>query len=341
MENSIDLNGISFKEGLITRDDVFRLVSQEAVYAHYIGCSIDEISNKMCSPFRNDSIPSFSIYPYKNDPNTLLFHDFANKASGDIVVFVMKLFGIGYERALNKIVYDMGVSGLNSNNYNEKKILDELPKLREKKTISIAVKSRQWNLLDQNYWKQFGIRKSTLEKFNVVPVIYVFYNDTPVKTEEVAYAYKEWKDGALTYKIYQPLSPNKKFKWINNANYTVHQGYTQLPQTGDILIITKSLKDVMSIHDLIGISAIGLQSESVMMKQSVMDEYKSRFKKVICLFDNDAAGVKLSKSFSETYDVPFFLMPVEPNVTDFSDLVKQKGKQEAIQIFNKLIKKLL
>jgi 5S rRNA maturation endonuclease (ribonuclease M5) len=110
----------------------------------------------------------------------------------------------------------------------------------------------------------------------------------------------------------------------------------QLPSKGELLIITKSLKDVMSIHDCLSIPAIGLQSESVMMKDSVMDEYKSRFQKVICLFDNDEAGKKLSANFSEKYNIPHFFVPELPGVTDFSDLVKVTGKDEAIKFYKNL-----
>ena len=92
----------------------------------------------------------------------------------------------------------------------------------------------------------------------------------------------------------------------------------------------------MSLHDCIGVSAIGLQSESVMMKDSVMDEYKSRFKKVVCLFDNDDAGIKLSENFTEKYNIPHFYVEKLPGVKDFSDLVKHKGKDYAIEYFKTL-----
>jgi DNA primase len=77
-----------------------------------------------------------------------------------------------------------------------------------------------------------------------------------------------------------------------------------------------------------------------MMKVSVMNEYKSRFKQVFCLFDNDKAGVKLSEDFTKKYNVPHFFMPELPGVTDFSDLVSKVGKKEAKKLFNQQISKL-
>ena len=206
-----------------------------------------------------------------------------------------------------------------------------------KERIKIGIKKRPCNKHDANYWKQFGIRKKTLIKYNVAPISYVFYNGKAVKLEKLAYSYQEVKDNIISYKIYQPY--NKRFKWINNANYSVHQGYRQLPESGDLLIITKSLKDVMSLHDVVNITAIGLQSESVLMKQSVMDEYKRRFKEVICLFDNDKAGEKLSVEFTEKYHIPHFFMPKYDEVTDFSDLVKVIGIENAKEEFYKCLKR--
>jgi nitrogenase molybdenum-iron protein alpha/beta subunit len=160
----------------------------------------------------------------------------------------------------------------------------------------------------------------------VFPISHVFYNDNAVKTASHAYAYVEHKDGKVTYKIYQPFEDKLK-KWINNANYSVHQGYRQLPKSGEL--------------DVVGVPAIGLQSESVMMKDSVMDEYKSRFKKVVCLFDNDDAGRKLAKEFSKRYDVPSFIVLPLGGSKDFSDLVKNTTKEFSVEHFNKRLEKKL
>lgn len=338
MEN-IDLNSITFDERL-TKDSILKLVSQEDIFRFYLNEDITEIT-KISSPFRNDRVPSFSIYYHRDKRNVLMFHDFATKDCGDFVVLVMKMFGLNYKEALGKIAYDMNLSEQNINTDANKQYYSSLTKLKEKKVVKISISKRNWLVRDKMFWSQFGIKKETLELYNVIPLKYIFYNDNLVVAEDLAYAYKEYKDGIISYKIYQPHSSNKSFKWINNANYTVHQGYTQLPKTGDLLIITKSLKDVMSLRDVSNISAIGLQSESVTVKDTVMDEYKSRFKHVICLFDNDKAGKKLTNLFTEKYNLPYFYMPELPNVTDFSDLVKEIGKQQANNILQKLIKQTL
>lgn len=333
MEN-INLNSIEFNT-LITREDILKYVTQEEIYSFYMGEDIRSLG-VFHSPLREDNIPSFALYFHKINRNILMFKDFATNDCGDFVVLVMKLFNIDYATALKKVAYDLKLANFD---INTAKQTVQYTKITNRESVQLGIKARPWLVKDKNYWSSFGIKKSTLEKFNVYPVEYIFYNGAAVKAAEYAYGYVELKDGRVSYKIYQPFESKLK-KWINNANYSVHQGYTQLPANGDLLIITKSLKDVMSIHDCLSISAIGLQSESVMMKDSVMKEYKSRFSKVVCLFDNDAAGKKLSENFTEKYNIPHFFVPELPGVTDFSDLVKQIGKEEATNTVQSILNKM-
>lgn len=333
MEN-FNLNSLGFNS-LITKEDILKHVTQEEVFSFYMGEDIKHLG-VFHSPLREDNIPSFALYFHKHNRNTLMFKDFATQDCGDFVVLVMKIFNLSYNEALKKIATDFKLGDFN---IQAKSNTVTYTRLVQKDRIKLGIKIRPWEVRDKNYWTSFGISKKTLEKFNVFPISYIFYNDTAVKAHEYAYAYVEEKDGIISYKIYQPLEVKLK-KWINNANYSVHQGYRQLPDEGDILIITKSLKDVMSIHDCLNLPAIGLQSESVMMKESVMEEYKSRFSKVICLFDNDEAGKKLTANFSNNYSIPYLFVPEEPGITDFSDLVKHMGKTEAVEIINQKIKEL-
>jgi len=321
---------------MITKEDILKHVTQEEIYSYYLGEDVTRLG-VFHSPLREDNIPSFAIYFHKSEQNVLMFKDYATGDCGDFVVLVMKLFNIRYREALRKITYDLG---LTQQSVDADRQQITYTKIVQKQKVNLGVKTRKWNKGDKEFWSSFGITKKTLEKYNVHPVEYVFYNDNPVSVHALAYVYVEFKDDEVTYKIYQPLESKEK-KWINNANSTVHQGYSQLPETDEILIITKSLKDVMAIHDVIGIPAIGLQSESIGIKESVMEEYRSRFTNVVCLFDNDPAGIKLTESFSEKYDLPYFYMPQLIGVTDFSDLVQSIGILEARRTFNNLLSPLL
>lgn len=324
---AINLNSILYNP-IITKQDILDNVTQESIYSFYMQEDVTDLG-VYNSPLREDNIPSFGLFYHSREKDVLMFRDFATGDTGDCVVLVSKMFNLSFKDSLYKIAFDMGLTTYNPEAQFLKK---DYPKLNRKEVVKLGVKTREWEQKDKMFWQKHGISKKTLIKFNVYPISHIFYNDTAVLAHYLAYVYVEFKDNTPSFKIYQPLE-DKKRKWINNANYSVHQGYTQLPKTGDVLIITKSLKDVMSIHDCVDLPAIGLQSESILMKQSVMDEYQSRFKKVYCLFDNDAAGEKLAAEFYTKFNIPHFFMPKLPNVTDFSDLVREVGKKEAEEIF--------
>jgi 5S rRNA maturation endonuclease (ribonuclease M5) len=329
---NIDLNSIVFNANL-NKEEILKHLTQEEIYKYYTGNKI-EIPCTFCSPLRDDNVPSFGLYYHRDGSGTIMWYDHGLGESGDCFMLVSKMYNLGYTDALYKVLLDFGLSNINVS-AKKVKSFSKIKKVIQRNPLRIGIKTRKWNKVDATYWSSYGISKKTLIKYNVIPIEYMFYNGNPIKVHKVSYAYQELKDDKVTYKIYQPFS--KEFKWVNNTNYTVHQGYRQLPDKGELLVITKSLKDVMSLLDVIGITAVAIQSESVMMKDSVMNEYKRRFTKVICLFDNDNAGKRLSRKYSNKYNVPHFFMPEMENVTDFSDLVKAVGIEESRKIFNTCI----
>lgn len=61
-------------------------------------------------------------------------------------------------------------------------------------------------------------------------------------------------------------------------------------QGGDLLVITKSLKDVMCLYEY-GITAIAPCSENEFLTNTQYQKVKSKFKHIALLWDNDYAGV--------------------------------------------------
>jgi len=333
----INLNEEKYSDlPLLTSEELFKIVEAYDVFRFYIGHDID-IGRAINSPLRRDSIPSFAVF-YASKNNILMYKDFASGDSGDAVKFVSKMFNLGYFDAVSKIAGDFGVAGYNyKKNLSAGPVIQDYKKVKrvyETKVVELKVKRRPWNFKDKEYWKSFGIKKSTLEKYRVSPVSHVFFNDYIMTADSYAYCYMELKDNKVSYKIYQPYS--KKNKWLNNANYSVHQGYTQLPESGNLLVITKSLKDVMSLLDVSGISSVAVQAESVTIKDTVMQEYQDRFTNVLLLFDNDEPGIKASEKFSNECCITPIYMPKDIG-KDFSDVVKAVGKYNADSIIKEII----
>lgn len=303
---------------------ILKYVSEIDIFRKY--CPYDfDMGKLFCSPLRKDNTPSFMIF--YTALGGVLYKDFGNNEVGDCFTFIQNILKLhSFREILDLVERDMLLDS--------KTVLKPLVAntvIRESNLRKpLQIKSRKWVNKDLDYWSQFGITLKTLNLFRVVPVKFIFIGDKILTCDEHAYAYCEFKDNVVSYKIYQPF--NKKYKWLNNHTKSVHQGYEQLPKKGNLLLITKSLKDVMSLHEVCAINSIAVQSESILIKDSVISEYLSRYDEIYTLFDNDEAGKKLAAEYKDIYDIPSLFIPEDTNQKDFSDLVKKIGDKKSKSI---------
>lgn len=83
------------------------------------------------------------------------------------------------------------------------------------------------------------------------------------------------------WRIYHPQKT--KYKWISNWKNHQIQGAHMLPkQGGDLLVITKSLKDVMCLYEY-GITAIAPCSENEFLTDTQYQKVRNKFKNIILL----------------------------------------------------------
>ena len=139
------------------------------------------------------------------------------------------------------------------------------------------------------------------------------------KENNPMYAYKVYD----RFKIYRPLA-DKYTKWRNNLTPYDIQGYEQLPKKGDLLIITKSMKDVMCLYEM-GYTAISPASESTFLTPDVIDALKLRFKRILICFDRDVPGVKNMRKISLKTGLNGFLVHKKFQSKDMSDAIKNNG----------------
>jgi len=280
-------------------NDILSAVSDLEIFEMYLG----GIPRKaISSPLREDSKPSFSLF-HSDQHNKIFFKDFATGETGDCFLFVMRLFNLQSKvETFNKIASDFQLTQFELNppiSYSSPK-KPYVSKSNRKKSIKsdrirISIRTRDWKIRDKNYWSgKYELTKDQLEYCNVFPISHYFINGYCTKADDLAYAFVEEKDGIQTFKIYQPFNQNDE-KWINNNDFSTWELWTQLPEKGDILIITSSRKDAMVIKSLFPsetITACSLQSEGVNPKMSVTDELKGRFKEIFVLYDNDYTNDK-------------------------------------------------
>jgi hypothetical protein len=296
----------------ITLDWILSRVTEYDIYAHYLGqFKVGMIYN---SPFRKDKNPSFGIF-YSKRTKQLLFKDHGTGDCGNVIKFVSLYTGIiNYNDILLDIVDKLKITS-------DTKLVSSKQYIASTETV-IGVVRQDFTAEDINYWSQFNICIDTLKKFNVNSIKYYLCNGIVkgiYKKENPMYAYKVYNN----FKIYRPLA-DKYTKWRNNLGQYDIQGFKQLPKTDNLLIITKSLKDVMCLYEM-GISAISPASESTFIPDDVLDNLKKRFKHILICFDRDTAGIKYLRKISLKTGLKPLLVHKKWNAKDISDAIKLNG----------------
>ena len=295
--------------------DLLDKLSDYDIYSYYLGSF--KPGKLMNSPLRpDDKIPSFAIFPSKT--GDLLFKDHGTGVAGNAIKFVKLYKSIDtreeLERELLRIVRKMNpMSG-------------EV-KAKSVKTVGlglteIGIVRQPFTEVDKMYWSKYCIKESTLKKFDVFSIKYFLCNNIVrgiYKNDNPMYAYKVDNK----FKIYRPLA-SKYTKWRTNLTTENIQGYAQLQEFGNILFITKSLKDVMCLYEM-GFAAVSPSSETTFIPEDILEELKKRFKHIIILFDRDEAGVKNARKYSKEYGLDAIFVHKKFKAKDVSDAVDSAG----------------
>ena len=319
----------------ITKDFILSKVNQESIMQHYTG--LDVSSKKlMLSPFRTDN--HFTVSFYKSKSNILYLHDFATNEHINCFQAVMKKYGVNYYEALDIVAKDFNLIKGENNNTEVQPLT--IPSLKETEPSRIQVQIKNYSDKELEWWKQFGISKRTLKKFHVYSLENVFINNELKFTSSehcpiYGYYFGKDKNSIEKWKIYFPLKENYRF--LNNLSKKVLQGYHQLPKTGDLLVITKSMKDLMAMYEF-GISAVSPNSETLFVDDKKLEEFKQRFKHILVIYDNDKPGLHnmwlIRKQYPELnyYFMPWYL------AKDFTDSIKLVGKENMKEYVDEFLK---
>ena len=316
----------------ITKDFILSKVNQESIMQYYT--NLDVNSKKLfLSPTRQDNRVTCSFY--KSKSGILYLHDFATNEHLDCWNTVMKMFNCNYYEALKIIAKDFN---LIEGTHSEKVGPTIVESLKESETSNIQVTIKKYSEEELKWWKQFGISVKTLKKYHIYSLENIFLNGelkfiSSKQCPIYGYYFGKDKNGKELWKIYFPLREN--FRFLNSLSKKILQGYHQLPKTGDLLIITKSMKDVCAFYEL-GIAAVSPNSETLFIDDKKLTEFKQRFKHILVLYDNDRAGLHnmwlIRKQHPELnyYFLPWYLAK---DLTDSIKLVGMDNMREYINEF--------
>ena len=318
----------------ITQEEILNRTTEYDIYSYYVGRHI-KVGRVISSPFREDKHPSFGLFK-SNQNGRLMFKDLATNISGDCFKLVQLLFELTPSQTLKKIWKDI----IDCNLYRSQEgVKIEKAEVSSKK--SILIKRKNFTDTDDEYWSKYLIDRDTLKEYNVFPIDSFWVNDIPSKLTYTKscpmYAYKVFN----SFKIYRPLSKTREDKWRSNCTKFDIQGWEQLPETGDLLVITKSLKDIMFLMRF-NVISIASNSEVSLLPESVLNEAQNRFKRILVLYDNDDAGRKGANELKEKYnlettEISRHYLDIY-GVKDISDFIREFGETKTQELINELIK---
>ena len=302
--------------------DLLDKLTDYDIYSYYVGqFKIGKLFN---SPLRSDDKnPSFTIFKGMN--GGLFFKDHGSGEGGNAIKFVKLYKNINtkdeLERELLRIVRKMNPNSGNAiRTYSYS--VDSGP-------TDIGIVRQPFTDVDKRYWKQFHISIDTLRKFQVFSIKYFLCNRVvrgTYKETSPMYAYKVDDK----FKIYRPLA-SKYTKWRTNLTNRNVQGLSELPvEGGNLLIITKSLKDVMCLYEM-GFNAIAASSETTFIPDDILDSLRHKWKNVIMLYDRDKTGMLESRKYSKQYKLDALFVHKRFKAKDVSDAVKDNSYNEVKQ----------
>ena len=287
-------------------------VNEYDIYAHYMGSF--KVGHLYNSPMRKDKNPSFAVF--KGRRGNLMFKDHGTGDCGNALNFIKLMTGYNDNTRLIKELLKIKSTIVHT----ERKVTKEVSASDAETDIGIVRQSL--TDADKQYWNIFHISTNTLKKFDVFSIKYYLCNGIVkgiYNYENPMFAYKVYDK----FKIYRPLA-NKYSKWRSNLNNNHIQGLAQLPEFGNTLIITKSLKDVMVLYEM-GITAISPSSETTFIPDDILDGFRKRWKHIYILYDRDATGVKQAHNYCKKYKIDAFFVNKKFKAKDISDAVKFNG----------------
>jgi hypothetical protein len=229
-----------------------------------------------------------------------------------------------FDTALRKIAHKFGLLTSSHQPSGEIVRMPVIPKITvEKMECLLRVKRLDWTPAHQAFWERWEFKQSTLRYFKIAPVERVWLNDKPVfwygYKKEIAFCY--WF-GEYDYKLYFPY--RDEYRFLHN-NPNILQGFSQLPETGEFLLVTKSYKDVAKLYEF-GVPAVAPMAETQYLTKDQYDILAGRFTKIFSLYDIDKlACVRSMQAMKKLYGIrPLFFPRGMPK--DFTDFYEAKGR---------------
>lgn len=304
------------------------MVCEKEIFQNFDEISIAEIFIKdriklnkaILSPFRDEKRASFSFYKHKMN-GRLWWKDHSLGIHGNVVDLVKIMYGVDYKQALKIISENLHIPHSKISHSKRERIIEN----------KYIVKKLKFG--DFEYYKLYNIEKEFLDLYGIKEVFSIYNKNrgyySYIKEGQICYGYQlsdKWK-----FNI-----PNSDNRFFGNMTKDLILGIENIDFNNKILIITKSIKDVILLKQ-IGFNSIAFQSELIIPNSDYLGSIINHYQKVYILFDNDSTGINASNIFANEYGVIPLTIPLKSKCKDITDISKMYG----IEICKQLMKKLL
>jgi hypothetical protein len=289
---------------------------------------------KITSPIRFDRTPNcqFSVYRGK-----LRFRDWKMDRPYDMWDLLQAKFNKSFAQVVDMVGRDL-VEGKLS----EKKAPVPQGIVNPGKKI-IEVTLMPFKKVHGEYLSQFGITRKICHEFKVFAIGAAWVNGYQIYTHSdgdpcIGYFFGSNEFGDERWKLYffqRERGHGRRSRFLGNTQRI--NGWKQLPERGSHLVITKSMKDVLTLKRL-GVTAIAMQSEHIEPYPEIVEELQGRFDQLFSLFDFDRVGVSMAQSLRKKYNIkPLFLTrghfgTRDWGAKDISDYVKLHGVEKVTAV---------
>lgn len=334
------------RRGFISKELILDYLTQEQIFELVFGFIPKEF-DYVRSPFRKDRTPG-CYFEYTVD-GRLRFKDFGNPSTvmgirmrnidcfdAVRIFFSIPNFYQGLEFIFNHLIKGKDIIAT-------KKVEAQIER-SEKKQVKILAESREFRLIDYNFWNPYEFKKEHLLEDKVFPVSkYHLLNSKAGSYSSVVYdacyMFTDFPEGRK--KLYFPHR-EKSRRFISTCTRNDIGGTRSLVTYGRTLIITKSYKDWRVLKNN-GKHAIWFQNEGMVPDLDELIMLVKRFKKIIVWFDNDEAGITASQNIAAIINsilpgraVALWLPEnlCEIGITDPSDLLHKQGRPTLTEFLN-------
>lgn len=295
------------------------------IYMAYLG-SVKRVMERPWLGESKEHKPSWGIYPFNG---IWWWKDQAREEQGTAIQFVQRYFGLSYQDALDKIVWDFGLGGGRVININPIQRTWSEPEEEEKEYAFIAFDSKPFTKKHHEFWNIVEVEEGHCNKLNCWALKDAAINRkrVPMKKDEVAFAYYCPEEDSV--KLYFPERRDGRFK--NNVSYRHLWNYESVKEGRySDLMVQKSNKDMIVSLMLIP-WVIATQAEAVkIFNPETVDKINSITKRPWIFYGSDDDGVKKCKEITDCNKWRYINIPKKylPDVNDTYSFVRMHNLQK-------------